>query len=106
MGADVGELRVGDRHLAAQSIQSFVTERVEPLVDCGIDTADEEAGDAADLGDVAACPRQVLEPGDIGFDHPLVDAHGEEQGDVDVQPATDQAADRRNSGWSRWHLYH
>ena len=84
----------------------FVAELVQPLVDGGIDAADEEAGDAADLGDVAACPRQILEPRDICFDYLLVDAHGEEQGDVDVQPATDQLPDRRNAGWGRRHLHH
>ena len=105
--ANVGELRVGDRHLAAEPIrQPLVVELVQPLVDGRVDAADEKAGDAADLGDVAARPRQVLEPGDIGFDDLLVDAHGEQQGDVDVQSATDQLADRRNAGRGRRHLHH
>ena len=105
--ASVGELRVGDRRLAAQPIrQLFVAELVQPLVDRDIDAADEDAGDAADLGDIAAGPLQILEPRDICFDHLLVDAHGEEQGDVDVQPATDQLADRRNAGRRRRHLHH
>ena len=105
--ANVGEFRVSDRRLAAQPIRHlFVCELVQPLVDCSVDAADENAGDAADLGDVAAGSRQVLEPGDIGFDHLLVDAHGEEQSDVDVQSATNQFADRRNAGRGRRHLYH
>ena len=105
--ASVGEFRVGDRRLAAQPIRHLlVAELVQPLVDRSIDAADEDAGDAADLGDVAAGSLQILEPGDIGFDHLLVDAHGEEQGDVDVQPATDQLADRGNAGRGRRHLHH
>ena len=90
----------------SRSAGPLVAELVQPLVDRGVDAADEDAGDAADLGDVAAGPLQILKPGDIGFDHLLVDAHGEEQGDVDVQPATDQLADGRNAGRGRRHLHH
>ena len=105
--AGVGEFRVGDRRLAAQSIrQPFVAELVQPLVDRGIDAADEDAGDAGDLGDVAAGPLQILKPGDIGFDHLLVDVDGKKQRDVDVQPATGQLADRGNAGRRRRHLHH
>ena len=64
------------------------------------------AGDAADHGDVAACPRQILQPGDIGFDDLLVDAHGEQQCDVDVQAASDQFANCRKTGRGRRHLHH
>ena len=86
--AVIGELRVGDRHLAAEPVRRpLVVELVQPLVDGRVDAADEDAGDAGDLGDVAARARQVLEPGDIGFDDLLIDAHGEQQRDVDVQPA-------------------
>ena len=72
--ASVGEFGVGDCRLAAQSIrQPFVAELVQPLVDRNVDAADEDAGDAADLGDVAAGPLQILKPGNIGFDHLFVD---------------------------------
>jgi hypothetical protein len=36
----------------------------------------------------------------------LVGAHGEEQGDVYVQSATNELADRWNAGWGRRHLHH
>ena len=49
---------------------------------------------------------QILKPGDIGFNDLFVDAHGKKQGDVDVQPAADQMADRRNAGRGRRHLHH
>ena len=105
--SNVGEFRVGDRSLAAQLVRGlFVVELVQPLVDCGVDAADEKARDAADLGNVAAGLLQILEPGDIGFDDLLVDADGKKQSDVDVQSATDQLADRGYAGRSRRYLHH
>jgi len=81
------------------------------LVDGRIDAADEEAGDAANLGDVATGLRQLRKPRQIGLDHLLVDGDGEEQRDVDIQSLADQALDRGNappaspapspSGWGR-----
>ena len=73
--AGIGELGVGDRHLAAQRDPptGLSPSSSSRLSIGGVDAADEEAGDAADLGDVAACPRQILEPRDVGFGHLLVD---------------------------------
>ena len=105
--ANVGEFSVGDCCLAAQSVRHlFVAELVQPLVDRNIDAADEDAGDAGNLGDVAAGPLQILEPGNIGVDHLLVDRHGKQQRDVNVQPTAGQLADRRNAGRRRRHLHH
>src|SRR6185437_9759726 len=89
--AGVRKLRVGDPCLAAQSIRyALVSELAQPLVDGYVDATDEDAGDAADLGEVPACLRQILKSCDIGFDHLLVDTHGEKQRDIDVQPPTGQ----------------
>ncbi len=105
--ANVGKLRIGDRGLAAQPVrQLIVAELIEPFVDRAVDAADEDAGDAADLADVAAGSRQILKPGNIGFDDLLVDRDREKQGDVDVQPATDQLTDRRKAGRRRRYLHH
>ena len=97
--AKIREFRVSDRHLATEPIRhSLVVELFQPTFDSRVDTADEKAGDAANIGDIAARARPILESGNIGFDYLLVDAHGEQQRDIDVQPATDQFTDRRNAG--------
>ena len=55
----VGELRVGDCHLALDALQQSLLAGVAGglhlrgygVVDCGVDAADEEAGDAGDTAD-------------------------------------------------------
>ena len=55
--------------------QLLVTELVQPLVDCNIDTADEDAGDTTGPGNVTARPLEILKPGQIRLDDLFVDAH-------------------------------
>ena len=77
----IGHLRVGDRDLALQRAQPFLLAGVvgfrdllvELFVDSRVDAADEERGDAGDVGGIAALGDVFLEAGDIGLRHLAID---------------------------------
>ncbi len=79
---------------------------VQPHVDGAVDAADEEAGDAGDFRNVAAGGGKILETGEIGFHDLFVDADREQQGDVDVQPASEQLPDGGKAGRGPRDLHH
>jgi hypothetical protein len=61
-------------------------DRVEATVDLGVDPADEERGDARDVGQVAVV---LLEAREVGVDHLGVALEAEDEGDVDAAPLGD-----------------
>ena len=83
---------------------------LEPLAEQGVDrrvdAADEEAGHAGHVAQVAALGGAFLEPGDVGARHLLVSLLREQQRDVDVDPFADQWLDRRNAFGRRRHFDH
>ncbi len=108
----VGELRVGDRDLAADRLKR-VRLRVaggDPLVDravdLAVDAAHEERGDGGEMRDVLALAVPLLETLEIGFQHRLVGVEREQQRHVDVDAVGDQAADGRNALVGARHLDH
>ncbi len=109
---DIRHLRVRDGHAAAQLAQSLgITvvgshARVDLLVDLRIDAADEEAGDAGQVADIAALGVTVFQPGDVGLGDRLVGFDREQQRHVDVDAFADQRADRRHAFLRAGHLHH
>ena len=110
----IGELGVGDRDLALQRGQPFFFGRVvrsrdlfvELLVDRAVDAADEKAGDARDMGGIAALGDVFFEAGEIGLGDLDVDLLREQQRDVDADAFADQVLDRGQAFGRRRHLDH
>ena len=110
----VRQLRVGDRHFAAEAGERRARSRIlgllEPLgdrlVDGRIDPADEEAGDAGHAVERPARGGERFEAAQIGLDHLFIDVLGEQQRDVDVDALADQRTDRRNARLGPRHLDH
>ena len=89
--APVGGARVGQ---AGAAVQVAPAERVESLVDLGVDARDEERGDRVDV-DAEALGAAALEAADERLDHALVGGDREQQRDVDVAALVDHLLDRR-----------
>jgi len=97
----IGELGIGDRHLALEPLQPRLLGRVggcgdlfiELIVDQRVDAADEKARHAGNLMRVAALLGESLEPGNIGLGHVRIDLPRKQQGHVDVDPLADQGSD-------------
>jgi hypothetical protein len=109
----VGELRVGDRRLAAQRREPLALRAgaageplVDQLVDRHVDAAAEEARHAGHRARVAAARDERLQAAEVGFDHLFVNLLREEQRDVDLDARGGQLADRRQPGARRRHLDH
>ena len=110
----IGELGVGDRHLALQRGQPFLLARViglcdpliELLVHSAVDAADEKACDARDMGRVAAARDIFFQPGKIGLGNLDIDLLRKQQRDVDADALGDQMLDRRQALRGRRHLDH
>jgi hypothetical protein len=90
----VGQLGLGDRGSAAQTPVPRRCDRFEPLVDLGVDPADEERGDAVDRRRVAAAVDERLEAAQVGLDDLGVAGEGEDQRDVDAAALGDHRLDR------------
>ena len=101
----VRKLGIGDRHLALQ-LPSTGTGLFEQPIDGGVDPAHEEACNRGHARYVAASPSKLLEAGEIGLDHLLVDRVREEKRDVDVHALRCECADGRESGVRRRHFDH
>jgi len=107
----IGELGVGDGHLAAKPGQSLlgVPRRQLPidlLVDHPIDAADEETGHAVYPGDVSAGLVQVLQTRNVRVGHRQIGVDAEQQGHVDVDPLADQRPDGMHPRLGPRHLDH
>ena len=111
----IGELGVGDRDLALQRGQPLLFGAgrwrlrdlfVELLVDRAVDAADEEAGDAGDMGGIAALGDVFFQAGDIGLGDLDIDLLREQQRDVDADAFADQMLDRGQAFRRRRHLDH
>ncbi len=110
----IGEFGVGDRDLALQRGQPFFLGRiigasdlfVELLVDRAVDAADEEAGDAGDVGGIAVGGDIFFQPRKIGFGDLHIDLLREQQRDVDADAFADQMLDRGQALRRRRHLDH
>ena len=110
----VGELGVGDGDLALQRAQPFLLAGivgpgdllVELLVDGAVDAADEERGDAGDMGGIAALGDVFFQAGDIGLRDLAIDLLREQQRDVDADAFADQMFDRGQALRRRRHLDH
>ena len=94
----IGEFALRDRSLAAQRECLVGTDRIEALVDLGVDAADEEARHAGDLREVGVGVHgQPFEPAEIGLDHLRVAVEAENQRDVDAASLGDHLLDRRQT---------
>ena len=76
---------------------SSVPMALEPGIHLGVDTADEEARDRVDPGEVVAADGRELQPGLVRLDDGEVPLDGEDQGDVDADPRPDDLRDRRQA---------
>ena len=113
LGTLKGQLRVGDRDLAANLLQvrallaaGGLEALVDDGIDGGIDAADEEACHAGTSRHVPAGRGQSFQALDIGQGDRLVGRLREQQGDVDVDAFADQRGDGRNPGLGARHLDH
>ncbi len=91
--APVDHLRVGDRDLAHQSLCFRRADRLQLLIDRGIDAADKERRDGGD-------PRRVgaaLQAFDICARYRLVVRHRKHQGHVDVDAFGNELLNGRNT---------
>ena len=109
----IGQLRIGNRHLAEQSLDpallfSFggLQFLLEQCVDRGIDSADEETSHAGHVRQRLAGRGTRFEPGDERVGHRLVRVAGKEQRHVDVDALADERPDGGESGWRRRNLDH
>ena len=103
----VCELALCNRGLAAQRQCLGRADRVEPGVDLAVDAADEEAGDAGDLGQIGPrCRGVLLESVDVRVHHTLVTVEAEDQRDVDVASLGDHLADRADALRGAGDLHH
>ena len=100
--AQVGGARVGERRGAREV---GAPERLEPLVDLGVDARDEEA---RDRGDVERAPLgdAALEAADVGLGDRGVLLDPEQQRDVDVDALVDRLLDRGDAGAGAGDLDH
>ena len=89
----VGQPRVGHAGLALEGLGLVGADRVEPLVDLGVDAGDEERGDRVDLRQVLAGRVGLLEAVEVGVHHRAVALEGEDQRDVDADPVGDGGRD-------------
>ena len=104
----VGELRVRDRAPPEQALELVPSTRVclldlfrELLVNLAVHSADEEAGHAVHVTQIAAPDAKLLEAGEKSLDDLDVTLDAEDQGDVDVRALRDHRLDRgqpRGSG--------
>jgi hypothetical protein len=90
----VGRARVGERRGAGQVTAA---ERLQSLVDLGVDARDEEAGDRVHV-ERETLGVAALEPADEGLGDQRVLLDREQQRDVDVDPLVDRLLDRRHAG--------
>ena len=97
----VGDLRIGDRRLAAQVLASGALERG---VDLGVDARDEEARHRRGRLERLAPLGATLEPADVGLGDRLIARHGEQQRDVDVQADRGQLLERAHARVGARHL--
>ena len=88
--AAVGGARVGEAGLAREL---GVAERLEALVDLGVDARDEERRDRLHV-DALALGEAALEAADERLGDALVRGDREQQRDVDVEPLVDHLLDR------------
>ena len=97
----VSQLAVGDRNFALDALQLLLARAASldvfslasMMASTGVvDAADEEAGYAGHLADVAAAWRILFQAGDVGFGHLLVNLLREQQRDIDVDAFADQLA--------------
>ena len=110
----VREFGIGHRDLAHQTPQGqpfagplhLLQTGLDPLVDQGVDAADEETGDTGHPGDLAASGGQFFQAGHVRVGYLFVVLLREEQGDVDVHAFADQVFDRGNAGRGSRHFDH
>jgi len=110
----IGELGVGDRDLALQRGEPLLLAWivrpcdlfVELFVDRAVDAADEKAGDAGDMGWIAAAGDMFLKTGKVGLGNLDIGLLREQQRDVDADALADQMLDRGQAFRRRRHLDH
>ena len=110
----IGEFCIRDGDLALQRgkpllLAGIVRLRdllVEQFVDRAVDPADEEAGDARDMGGIAAGGDMFFQSGQIGLGDLHIDLPREQQRDIDADPLANQLLDRRQAFRRRRHLDH
>ncbi len=102
----VGHLGIGDADGALQGLCSGALYRLQHPVHLDVHPADEEGGHRGDLGDVASVGVQRLQPGDVGLRHLIILIEREHQGNVDVDPLTDERLDGRHALGRGGHLDH
>ena len=91
----VGQPGVGDRGLAAQGQRLVGADRLEPLVDLGVDPGDEERRHGEDPAEVEAGVAGLLEPAQVGVHDLAVALDAEDQRHVDADALGDRGRDRR-----------
>jgi len=79
---------------------------IELLVHRAVDAADEEAGDAGDMGRIAAAGNIFFQTCKIGLGDLDIDLLRKQQGDVDADALADQMPDRGQPLRCRRHLHH
>ena len=110
----IGEFCIRDGDLALQRgkpllLAGIVRLRdllVEQFVDRAVDPADEEAGDARDMGGIAAGGDMFFQSGQIGLGDLHIDLPREQQRDVDADAFADQLLDRGQAFRRRRYLDH
>ena len=87
------------------ALKRGVAERLEALVDLGVDARDEERRDGMAIQRLARL-QPALHRADVGLHHPLVGLDAEQQRDVDVQAVEERLFDRRDARVGRGDLDH
>ncbi len=110
----IGEFCIRDGDLAFQRRKPLLLGRivrlrdllVEQFVDRTVDAADEETGDARDMGGIATAGDVFFQSSQIGLGDLHIDLPREQQRDVDADPLAGQMLDRRQAFRRRRHLDH
>ena len=97
----VGQARVRDAGLALERRGLVGADRVEPLVDLGVDARDEERGDRVDLRQVVSGSLGLLEPGEVGVDDLGVRSRLKIRVTLTEMPAADDRGDGGQAGLGR-----
>src|SRR6185312_4461710 len=105
----IGELRVGDGHLADEAAQLGLVRagaRLQNRIDENVQTTDEHAGNAGHAGQIPTTRGERFEAVHVRLHHLSTRGAREEERDVDVDSLADELSDRRDPLGRRRNLDH